>query len=205
MDLSNIENKLSRIEGAYLSLKHLEKNYDDEIILLEKEIILLNEVSKVVNMLLQTLLKEDTDSIKSLVTEGLQAIFDDQDLELQIDTSIKRSKVSLELNVSDNRKHVCGDVIDSFGGGVSNIVSLLFRFIAVLKMNLYRLLLLDESLANVSEEYIDNAGIFLKTLCNKLKFDILLVTHQPKFLAYADNSYQGDIVDNSLKLNKIKI
>jgi len=202
--LGDLGDKISRLEGVRSKYLRDESSLEDEIKKIEHQMSVLEQASEAIKTILQALIHEDKESIRAIITEGLQAIFEDQDLSLKIDSSIKRGKVNIDFLLTDGMKGIEGDVLDSFGGGVANIVSLLFRFIASMKLKLYPFLALDESLGNVSEEYIDNAGSFLKSLCKKTQFDVLLVTHQPKFLSFADTAYAGDLDGSKLVLKEIK-
>jgi ABC-type thiamine transport system ATPase subunit len=61
---------------------------------------------------------------------------------------------------------------------------------AVLRLKRKPLLLLDETLASVSDEYVDATGSFLQQLSEAMKVDVLLVTHKQAFLDHADKSYR---------------
>jgi len=201
--LGDINTKITQLEGVKKKYIKDLSALSREVRLLEHKVVVLDKSSDAIKVVLQSLTHEDVQGIISLITEGLQAIFDDQDLSLRADFSIKRGKINIEFNVYDGLKDIEGDVLGSFGGGVANIVSLLFRFITTIKLKMHPFLALDETLGAVSEEYIDNTGQFLKSLCDKTGFDILLVTHQPKFLSYADTMYLGDAKDSELILKRI--
>jgi ABC-type lipoprotein export system ATPase subunit len=62
--------------------------------------------------------------------------------------------------------------------------------LSVLRLKLWRMLVLDEALGAVSDEYVDQTGQFLRSLCEKLNLDLLLVTHKPPFLDHANRSYR---------------
>lgn len=200
--LSKLNQRISHLEGVYSKYRKDESRMKTEIDQLEHKVKILEKVSEALKMILQALVHEDIEGIRSIITDGLQTIFNDQNLSLGVESSIKRGKVNIDFSVFDHNKDVGGDVLDSFGGGVANIVSLLFRFITILKLKLYPFLALDESLGAVSEEYLDNTGQFLKALCAKSGFDILLVTHQPRFLDFADTAYEGSLKDSQLILKE---
>jgi ABC-type branched-subunit amino acid transport system ATPase component len=58
-------------------------------------------------------------------------------------------------------------------------------------MGKWPLLVLDETLAAVSDEYIDRAGAFLSQLAAKTGFSVLLVTHKSAFFESADLGYRA--------------
>ena len=72
----------------------------------------------------------------------------------------------------------------------SSVVSLILRVLAVKKLKLWPLLILDESLAAVSDDYIDLTGQFIRALTEKLGIDLILVTHKPAFLDHAHAAFR---------------
>lgn len=99
--------------------------------------------------------------------------------------------------------------MDSFGGGPASIASLILRILTVMRLKLWPLLLLDETLAAVSADYVDQTGLFLERLTQKMGVDVLLVTHKPAFLDHANVTYQcaevmGEDGARHLKLEGVK-
>ena len=62
------------------------------------------------------------------------------------------------------------------------------------------LLVLDETFAHVSEEYLEPLGQFLRQVVDRTGVQILLVTHQDTFLDYADKAYKFSAVDGRTKV-----
>ena len=67
---------------------------------------------------------------------------------------------------------------------------------------------MDESLAQVSDEYIEPLGKLIQSLCKDLGMTVLLVTHQHEFQETADVVYRADCVENgdlrTLVMKKVK-
>jgi ABC-type thiamine transport system ATPase subunit len=61
----------------------------------------------------------------------------------------------------------------------------------LLRLKRWPILFLDETLAAVSDDYLDPTGGFLKKLAAATKIDVLLVTHKQAFLDHAQVAYQG--------------
>jgi ABC-type thiamine transport system ATPase subunit len=125
----------------------------------------------------------------------------DQDVSFDVVVSQKHGKVWVDFEtVHDGNR---GQALESFGGGVSAVQSLLLRILVILKKDLARYIILDESLASLSEEYVENAAIFLKKMCKDLDMNVLLVTHNKSFLDLADNAYEASLnKDSNLVLTK---
>jgi ABC-type uncharacterized transport system ATPase component len=130
--------------------------------------------------------------IEGVVTDGLRTIFFDQKLNFISEMSSKYNKVSTEFFVYQENGSIKGSPLDSFGGGPSSIISLILRILVLLRLKKRRFLVLDETLAAISDDYIEPTGNFLKKLSSTIGLPILMVTHKTSFLDYSDTSYQGD-------------
>ena len=127
------------------------------------------------------------------MTEGLHAIFPDQELTFEADVVQRANRVEIDLFFKEGT----GDLavrdhpLAGFGGGTTSICSLILRVLAVRRLNRYPFLVLDETLPAVSAEYVEYSGRFLQRLCATMGIDLLLVTHIPEFQAHADVAYEG--------------
>jgi len=166
----------------------------DEVEDLSKSIELLTKVSELFRVLMDILVVQQVHAVENVVTEGLQTIFHDQDLSFEADVGPKYNKVAVEFFIregsKDNPLSHRGKPLEAFGGGPSSIASLALRILTVLRLKLWPLLVLDEALVAVSDDYIDQTGQFLQSLADKLGFDVMLVTHKPAFLDHADVAYR---------------
>ena len=204
------QNVLSKSEKLSNQRDFLEKEKEKveiEIDELEEEILLLKKVEELFKFLLDEYVHKYAESFSRVVTEGLQTIFYDQDLDFNVNVTQKRGKVHIEFEtVRGDHK---GQALESFGGGVAAVESLLLRILVVLKTGLSKYLILDESISSLSEEYIENMGSFLRKLCSQLDMNILLITHNREFSEHSDSSYKAsEEIDQDgndfLSLEKIK-
>lgn len=182
-----IQSRLDRLDGFYQALRNQEQGLTQEIADLKKSIDLLTKASAVIKHLLDVMVKDEINKMAGLVTYGLKAIFEDQDLSFKPVISKKNERIYIELKTAN--KGVEGD-FGSYGGSVAVIESFLLRVICMLKMNLARLILLDETFAPIGDEYIQNTSKLIGELAKKLGLDVLLVTHQPDFKNYANRVYR---------------
>tara|TARA_Y100000310_G_scaffold194428_2_gene194419 strand:+ start:11180 stop:11815 length:636 start_codon:yes stop_codon:yes gene_type:complete len=164
-----------------------------EIDTLENDEELLTLVSALFRKLIDQEVTEGVKAVEHLQTEGLQAVFDDQDISVKAAIEESRGKVSVELVTVQKKAN--GDIIegvakDDFGGSVLTVQSVLLRVIIMLRRGHRPLLLLDESLPAFDANYIANMGNFLSELCKRLDIDILMVTHNPALFDAADRSYR---------------
>jgi len=164
-----------------------------DITRLEGEGILLDAVETFLRQLIDQEVTVGVQAVEQLQTEGLQAVFDDQDIRVKAQVEVQRGKVSVDLITMQTHPggaEVEGLSNDAFGGAVSTVQSVLLRLIIVMRRGLRPLLLLDESLPAFDNNYVTNMGNFLSTLCKRLDMDILLVSHNSSMVDAADKAYR---------------
>jgi len=144
-------------------------------------------------------------TIEQIVTRGLQTIFDPT-LSFHIVQSIKGRASNVEFVVRDTREdgdiHETG-VMDARGGGLAATIGFLLRVVIMLldpNKNQERLLVLDETFAHVSAEYLPALGQFLRELVDRTGVQIILVTHQDEFEEHADRVYRFSQIEGKTRV-----
>jgi len=165
-----------------------------KVIDLEQEIILLDAVQALFQKYIDQEVNIGVQAVTQLLTEGLQAVFNDQDIQVKANVELERGKVAVNLITAQtpvgSDEEIEGDSNDSFGGSVATVQSVLLRVIIVYRRGLRPLLLLDETLGAFDPNYIINMGTFLNTLCKRLDMDILDVTQTPSLIETANKAYR---------------
>jgi len=159
----------------------------------------LTKVGELFRALMDRLVLDHVKSIEKVVSEGLRTIFADQDLSFEAEVSQRYNKIAIDFVIrqDNDRVPVRGHPLESFGGGPASIASLILRVIAMLRLKRWPFLALDETLAAVSDDYIDQTGLFLRKLSETTGIAILLVTHKQAFLDHAVVAYRGvEIVED---------
>jgi hypothetical protein len=177
-----------------LELKSLQKRREDLVADMDSTRIRIQTLVKVEELykhLLDKYVNQYAESFSSIVTEGLENIFFDQDISFNVVVGQKGGKVWLDFETHQNG--VKGPALEAFGGGVACVESFLLRLLVLLKTGLAKYLILDESFAALSVEYVEDAGRFIRKMCEDLDVHILLVTHNPEFLNHAHRAYKGDV------------
>jgi len=157
------------------------------------KIDVLSKVGELFRVLMDQLVMDHVRSIESVITEGLRTIFVDQNLSFEAEVGQRYNKLAIDfcLKQADQKAEIKGHPLEAFGGGPASIASLILRVLALRRLNKWPLLALDETLAAVSDEYIDRTGLFLKQLATKTGIEVLLVTHKAAFLEHAVIGYKG--------------
>lgn len=131
--------------------------------------------------------------IEGIVTQGLQAIFE-ENLSFHMIQSVKANVPQVDFKVRttfEDGKVLETGVMNARGGGLSSTIGILLRVvIKLLGPDKDSPLILDEIGRMISEEYIDNFVSFLRQLVDNTSLQVILSSHQKNFLAAADYAYQ---------------
>jgi len=204
-DLKSRLNKLSESVNKLSSYRDFIKSQvageEKEINKLVYQADLRQKTAEVFKSWLEDSLKKNVDSISQLVTTGLRHIIHDQNLTFRIRQEMKHQRLSMRFTLQDDGDEA--DPMTNFGGGAVLVISLILRLAIMARTKAGNLLLLDESLSELANQYIPNAGSFLRELSENMGVNILMVTHNELFLNNAHTVYEG-YKDTDLKLKPVK-
>lgn len=191
--LRQFEIELSRAEGNRDSIQHSLSTSEAEVGELKTYLDVLDRVLEVLRALSDLKREEMRLKIENLVTFGLRTVFKEH-LTFKIVPSERAKQSTMELKITSevNGKEVDTDIIGAHGGGLVQVIALLLRIVILLfaRPAPAKVLILDESLAHLSREYLEPAAELLATLSQRLGLQILMVTHSPEFEEHADRIYQ---------------
>lgn len=156
--------------------------------LLKKQIEAKEYYKRAVDLIYEKSVKELTGTLNA----ALSCIFEDRDFRIDVELSDKRGK-SLSLVMYDGGSPV--SLKDGMGMGVNCAISAILQ-LYYLNCKGKKVLMLDEAYSNISEEYVEQFFDFFNKLVKRLGFTVVLITHDPRFLQYADKVYsicQGNI------------
>jgi DNA repair exonuclease SbcCD ATPase subunit len=194
LQVRNRRRQLDGLLGEARSVLVRRKEVLGEIDTLSDEVNDFERVTGLLNSLGEERQLKAQQTIEELVTRGLQTIFDDT-LSFHIVQTVKGKTASVEFLV----RTTLGDtivetpVMDARGGGLAATIGFLLRVVVMLLRGGTReenILVLDETFAHVSAEYLPPLGEFLREIVDKTGVQIVMVTHQPEFTEYADKVYR---------------
>jgi len=81
--------------------------------------------------------------------------------------------------------------METFGGGKVNVIALLLRVVMIKRFKKAKCLVLDESFANLSAEYLPKVSEMLRSLCDDYGYSILMITHQEQLATSAHTIYRA--------------
>jgi len=160
----------------------------------KKDIELHTIASTFLQSIIETVCDSNLRKIEEWVNIGLKTIFEDQLVEFKIAKSIKRNLNVYSLVIL--KDGVEGSV-NSYGGGILCVISLILKFLFLAITKSPKILVLDESLSFLSEKYIENCSKFINILVEEFGTTVLLVTHQEKFKDFASTIYEAKPIKKS--------
>jgi len=183
--MSNLNNKFDQIKTVYNrklgqleSLRERLTSSNAKIVeLTDKEDITLKASLFLQSLSDQTRLQV-LDKISGIVTEALQTV-KDKNLVFTMQLVTKANQPTLEMGIMDKLSGQTYDIINSFGGGICDIVSLALRVALLVKWqpSLSRVLILDEACKHVAIKDQELLSTFVKKLSEALSIQFIWISH----------------------------
>ncbi len=162
---------------------------------------LYQKCTEVFKQWLEDSLEKNIQSMAELGTTALRHVIHDQELLFKIQQDPKLNRLSMKFLIEQDG--VEGDPMASFGGGAVVLLSMVLRLAVMARMGMVNMLLLDESMMALANRYVPSAADFMRRLSEETGVNILMVTHNPEYLAHAHVAYECH-KDGSLKLRRMR-
>ena len=128
--------------------------------------------------------------IEDIVNLALETCFP-HEYSFRLNFNISRGKTEAELVFLSQSSDRPIDPMNASGGGVVDIACFALRIASyVLEQGIDNVIVLDEPMKFVSKDLLDSAGEILKVLSTKLGLQIIMVTHENKFIDIADKVFE---------------
>jgi len=203
--ITAVKERLQRVQGRQDALLRRQDDLQVEVKGLEAEDEILDLVAGLFRTLIDAEVTANVQAVERLLTEGIQAVFEDMDIGVKAAVDVQRGKVSVELlTVQKQPDGSCteGSAMDAYGGSVATVQSVLLRVIVILRRGMRPLMLLDEALGAVAEHYVPAVGRFLSLLCDRVGMDMLSVTHNPALVEASKKAYRIRKVDGAAEFRE---
>lgn len=196
MDITSLESRVTDLYIQYNSIKTSLENNQSSIRTLNNQIQdyisnrdLLENSKPYIDDLIDKFSETALKRLEDLLSLGLARIFQDRDYSVEIRVSEKRSAKCAELYlIDDGHAFLMRD--SCVAGGILVVVGFLIQVFYVANLDLAKILFLDEALSNISTQYLPNFFSFVKELSVQIGLTVVLITHDTRFLEYADRIYK---------------
>lgn len=125
-------------------------------------------------------------AVGAIITRGLTLVREEP-WKFRIAHKLRGDVSAVEFLVTDPSGHET-DVLDSHGGGLSNLIDFLLRVLVILnsRPSMRKFLWLDESFSAISDEFLPATAELLRQFVDTLGLQIVLTTHIRAFTDVAD-------------------
>ena len=185
-ELISMNTRLEVLETNYKNTLDLIKNKKQQIEDLNQKSILINQSLGAYKAAIDLIYERSIDELKATLNAALSYIFTDRDFSIDIVLEDRYGK-SLVLVLQTGGFTV--SLKDGMGMGINCVISAVLH-IYYLYCKGSKILLLDESYHNISEDYIDRFFDFLRDLCKSLDFKLVLISHDTRIVPFADYAYR---------------
>lgn len=204
--LKNKRDSLIRKEGELLALEQAKQDAQVKVSTLSHDVVVYEKVAALLVNLADSRQSSIVSAVEKLVTHGLRLIFE-QELSfiVELDTKARRTTCSFYIESYVHNEVIRTPILSSRGGGVASVAAFLLRVILVILSGTRRLLVLDETFAQLSSNYEEPCAAFIKTLTEKANMQIILVTHSTTYQSYADIVYKTTLKDGWTQFEKLEV
>ena len=132
--------------------------------------------------------EESIGALKETLNSALRYIVYDKNYNCNLILDDKRGAKTLELTLVDLDEDFEVDLKDGAGQGIRTIISFILKVYYLINKG-SRVLFLDEKYSALSEHYVPRFFEFLKKMAEEKGMIVVLITHDTRFMDYADNIY----------------
>jgi DNA repair ATPase RecN len=126
-------------------------------------------------------------ALEDIVSNGLSQVFDEP-MELKLTQVVRAKRVELDITVKTGNLET--PILEARGGGLAAVAGFILRVAVIMLSRTRKILVLDETFAQLSEDYVPRMAEFISELCKDTGLQIIMVTHQPEFAEAADKVYR---------------
>lgn len=179
--------KLPDTRELYKSKLKREKKHLEE---LEDKITLIQDSRIAYQATIDDFYKESIGQLENLINCALKTIFVGRNYRIQITLSDETKKdKSFSFDVINEDVGEPEDLRDGSGAGIRAVISFVILSYYLMRFN-SPYLFADECFSQISAEYVDGFFEFVHRLCDEQGLIFVLITHDPRFVNYADQIIQ---------------
>ena len=196
LNMRDITFKATRHKAMLDSVSNDIKSNDIDIELKSKELdsieSLLNDTNVSFNYLYNLVNVESNKFITRLsdmLNYGIKTIFYDCDYTIEIRVKDNKASIYLVYEDIDNDTKVEAE-IHNCGGGIRTVIGFLIQVYFLFYTRSERIIFVDEGFSQISSQYIERFFSLIKELAKSNNLKIVLITHDDRFVDYADKNYE---------------
>ena len=198
-----IKQQFNRKLGQLESLRARKDSLDKRVI----ELIVKEDQTAKASLFLQSLSESSRiqilEKISGIVTDALQTV-KDKNLVFQMNLCVKANQPTLDMTILDKLSGQSYDVINSFGGGIADIVSLSLRIALLCKWqpSVSRILILDETAKHVAVKDQELLAEFVRRASEALQLQMVWISHSNVLEQAAHKTFEITKTDGISKVEE---
>ena len=153
----------------------------------EKELVVREEAQSIIQTAAQLTQKTLEEQLSSVVSLALAAVFHKNPYKFVVDFVQKRNTTECELLFERDGERL--KPLSDSGFGAADIASTALRISYWSSGDSRPVLIIDEPCKNLSRKYHTAASAMFKELCEKLKLQMIVITHIPDFRERCDKMF----------------
>lgn len=199
MKVKELRNALEQLKGKKKQVMENIADFESQIIALQKELKSAEkarEIIKIVGITTQQNLQYHISDITSL---ALESIFPEP-YKLVLEFVERRNKSECDILFERNGSYL--KPINASGGGTVDVAAFALRiaFWMMARPRTQNVIILDEPMRFLSDEYIEPASMMIKEVSKKLGIQFIIITHEPVLSTYADKVFKVNISNGISKV-----
>lgn len=159
----------------------------------QDDIEILEQVTTLLQGLEEAWQRKFQDSVAQVISRGLSIVFEEP-IKLVLVPKVRADVTTVDLRViqGEGKDALETGVMGAKGGTLIAILNVLLRALLVLSARppLRRILILDEPFGLADDSYTPVFGELLRELCQRLGFQIIVVSHEQALVDAADFAYE---------------
>lgn len=138
------------------------------------------------------------------VSRGLSGVFGEP-LDLVVEMGVQADLPVARFRIRDSTG-LETEIMEAEGGGLVNVTSFLLLVLVLLATRpaLARLLVLDETLSELSADFLPQAAALLRHISEEGKFQLVLVTHREELAEAGDVAYRFSKQDGVTRVQRLR-
>lgn len=130
--------------------------------------------------------------ISQLLSFAVKTIFFDHEYSIEFLLDDKRAVRTLELLLVEllPSGQTIKTPMDAIGGGILCVIGFVLQLYYLLQTGSYPILFADEAFSQLSDLYVEPLVEFIRILSEKQGLRLVLISHDPRLIPYADKLYQ---------------
>jgi len=191
--LRETEQATAKLRGSHDEVQARFKASETALATAESETALLEQVTTLLQGLEAAWQKNFQTSVAKVISRGLTLVFEEP-MELKIVSKVRADVTTVDFRIvqGEGADAIETDILGAKGGTVIALVNVLVRALLILSARpaLRRIMILDEVFGLADPRYYEAFGSLLREMCDKLGFQIILVSHDDTIIESADVAYE---------------